>query len=287
MGDNQYPPQPSPIREGRNAASLFTLHFSLKQRAAFTLAEVLITLGVIGVVAALTMPSLIANYQKKVWVNQLKTTYSKLNEGFRQIMAQEGCTDLICAGLMDSSYNFVFNESNINKIVTTLKLSNVATPSNSNSIYDYEISAVNKTHLGLFSNLGTSSTYSQYLHGTSPDGVIIGIAFPTNVGNSNPIMILLDINGFKKPNVYGRDVFCLTLIDTGQVVNMYSRASMILLAKKGVKPNPNPDLSLIDAQLESYKELIKQDCNPSSETIIMGGLTCADLIINDGWEMNY
>ena len=286
MRDSQYPPLPSLIREGTQAFSLRPL-LNKRRKAAFTLSEVLITLGVIGVVAALTMPSLIANYQKKVWVNQLKTTYSKLNEGFRQIMAQEGCTDLICAGLMDSSYNFVFNESNINKIVTTLKLSNVATPSNSNSIYDYEISAVNKTQSGLFSNLGTSSTYSQYLHGTSPDGVIIGIAFPTNVGNSNPIMILLDINGFKKPNVYGRDVFCLTLIDTGQVVNMYSRASMILLAKKGVKPNPNPDLSLIDAQLESYKELIKQDCNPSSETIIMAGLTCADLIINDGWEMNY
>ena len=32
----------------------------------FTLAEVLIVLGIIGVVAALTMPSLISNYQKKI-----------------------------------------------------------------------------------------------------------------------------------------------------------------------------------------------------------------------------
>ena len=41
--------------------SLFTTHHSLK-RPAFTLAEVLITLGIIGVVAAMTMPSLVANY---------------------------------------------------------------------------------------------------------------------------------------------------------------------------------------------------------------------------------
>ena len=41
-----------------------TSHFSLK-RPAFTLAEVLITLGIIGVVAAMTMPSLVANYEKK------------------------------------------------------------------------------------------------------------------------------------------------------------------------------------------------------------------------------
>ena len=38
----------------------------------FTLAEVLITLGIIGVVAALTLPSLITNYQKKQIVAQLK-----------------------------------------------------------------------------------------------------------------------------------------------------------------------------------------------------------------------
>lgn len=35
-------------------------------RTAFTLAEVLITLGIIGIVAAMTLPSLIGNYQKKL-----------------------------------------------------------------------------------------------------------------------------------------------------------------------------------------------------------------------------
>ena len=44
----------------------------------FTLAEVLITLGIIGVVAAMTIPTLIANYQKKVLENQFKKGYSTL-----------------------------------------------------------------------------------------------------------------------------------------------------------------------------------------------------------------
>ena len=44
--------------------SRFTSHFSLK-RTAFTLAEVLITLGIIGVVASLTLPSLIHDYKIK------------------------------------------------------------------------------------------------------------------------------------------------------------------------------------------------------------------------------
>ena len=39
---------------------------------AFTLAEVLVTLGIIGVVAALTIPALIANYRNMVLENQFK-----------------------------------------------------------------------------------------------------------------------------------------------------------------------------------------------------------------------
>lgn len=43
-----------------------------KTKKAFTLAEVLITLGIIGIVAAMTIPALIANYQERVIVSQLK-----------------------------------------------------------------------------------------------------------------------------------------------------------------------------------------------------------------------
>ena len=45
---------------------------------AFTLAEVLITLGVIGVVAAMTMPTVIKKYQEQVTVNKVKKIYSTL-----------------------------------------------------------------------------------------------------------------------------------------------------------------------------------------------------------------
>ena len=43
-------------------------------KAGFTLTEVLITLGIIGVVAAMTIPNLITNYQKRSTVIQLKKT---------------------------------------------------------------------------------------------------------------------------------------------------------------------------------------------------------------------
>ena len=49
-------------------------------KKAFTLAEVLITLGIIGVVAALTMPALIANHRKTVVETRLAKFYSTMNQ---------------------------------------------------------------------------------------------------------------------------------------------------------------------------------------------------------------
>ncbi len=51
-----------------------------KRKCAFTLAEVLITLGIIGVVAALTMPTLIANHKKTVVETRLEKFYSAINQ---------------------------------------------------------------------------------------------------------------------------------------------------------------------------------------------------------------
>lgn len=53
----------------------------------FTLAEVLITLGIIGVVAALTMPTLIANYQKTAIKSQFKKSYSVLQQALLKAQA--------------------------------------------------------------------------------------------------------------------------------------------------------------------------------------------------------
>ena len=47
---------------------------------AFTLAEVLVTLGIIGVVAAMTMPTLINNHRRIVFETQFKAAHSIINQ---------------------------------------------------------------------------------------------------------------------------------------------------------------------------------------------------------------
>ena len=50
------------------------------KKAAFTLAEVLISLGIIGIVAALTLPAIISNYKKSVIETSVKKFYTNINQ---------------------------------------------------------------------------------------------------------------------------------------------------------------------------------------------------------------
>ena len=56
-----------------------------KKLNAFTLAEVLITLGIIGVVAAMTLPTLIAKYKEKQTVTAVKTAYSIFSQAYMRL----------------------------------------------------------------------------------------------------------------------------------------------------------------------------------------------------------
>ena len=76
---------------------------------AFTLAEVLITLGIIGVVAAMTLPSLVQNYRKSVVENKLKSEYSLISNAIRMSEAKNGSSEdwATC----DEAYSFECTKS--------------------------------------------------------------------------------------------------------------------------------------------------------------------------------
>ena len=61
-----------------------------KIKTAFTLAEVLITLGIIGVVAALTLPALIQHYKRQDIETRLQKFYSTMNQAIKQSELDNG-----------------------------------------------------------------------------------------------------------------------------------------------------------------------------------------------------
>ena len=65
----------------------------------FTLAEVLITLSILGVVAAISIPNLIRSYEKTLTVTKLKIAYANLEKAAANIRISTGCMnqDITCA----------------------------------------------------------------------------------------------------------------------------------------------------------------------------------------------
>ncbi len=92
------------------------------KKAAFTLAEVLITLGIIGVVAAMTIPTLITSYKEKQTVSQLTKAYSTLSSAFQMMQAEYGTIDTwgltnSVTGMVDDNGNRLYNHDSV-KLVT-------------------------------------------------------------------------------------------------------------------------------------------------------------------------
>ena len=100
--------------------SRFTSHFSLKRPGAthvalcdsvgsfghwcgaFTLAEVLVTLGIIGVVSAMTVPTLMQNYQRQNYVTQLHKVYNELSQALLRYQTDKNAINFKEAGLSGS-----------------------------------------------------------------------------------------------------------------------------------------------------------------------------------------
>ncbi|MBO6088137.1 type II secretion system protein [bacterium] len=198
-----------------------------KRKIGFTLAEVLITLGVIGVVAAITMPILIKNYQRHVWVNQLKANYSLLNQGFQKMKADDGVDNIFdtetwrslnqsCSsgynGTTPTCENFYPNMKKYFKIASIGKLNNYSYKYVNNNIADNYIN-----NAIVLSNGAILWEYNFYTNSTN--NVVCDIAKQYGghmCGQFGSFRI--DVNGQKGPNTLGRDIFKFFISDKGEIV---------------------------------------------------------------------
>ena len=67
--------------------------FTSKMINAFTLAETLITLSIIGVVAAITIPTLQQSYTEQATVNKVKKFYSTMSYAYQKAVGEYGDVD--------------------------------------------------------------------------------------------------------------------------------------------------------------------------------------------------
>ena len=200
-----------------------------KKYNGFTLAEVLITLGIIGVVAALTIPVFIANYKNKVLLNQAKNAYSKLSNALLLVKSQNDYNSYAELFTPNATNDDLIQE--LSKNIQMTKICKSAqggcwnwktkyykkTYYNGNSIYlDYTRSSsavLNDGSVILISNFnknGDCNWVNSYVKRDSKGN-------PLKDENGNNIIandkdyrcgqIIIDVNGAKAPNQMGADTF--------------------------------------------------------------------------------
>ncbi len=166
---------------------------------AFTLAEVLITLAIIGVVAALTIPTVVRNYQKQQAVTQLKKTYSALANTTSLAIANEGpVTTWDVEGAGSGAVAFTNRY-----LVPYLKVAK-----NCETETAGECSFKHMYLNGECKNCSLDANYARFF---LTDGTLIGV-YTFNGEGSNGYYykyanIIIDINGKRNPNVWGKDIF--------------------------------------------------------------------------------
>ncbi len=217
----------------------------------FTLSEVLITLVIIGVIAAITVPLIVTNYQKQQTVSKLKKVYSTISNAVNLSSLQNGSSSDNWANDSDYSALEYFNTylKPYMQILKTCK-NNVecgytsSTPWSylSGTVYDWHLSEVASTRKFFYLSDGVFvAIKTGYLDAASGEAVYSNIVF------------FIDVNGTKGPNKFGRDVFVLQ--DT---------------ESKGILPN-GAGYSQTD---------INNNCKSGGS-----GTYCFQKIVNDSWEI--
>ena len=176
------------------------------KKFAFTLAEVLITLTIIGVIAVLTIPNLMKKWEDAHTVSAVKEVYSILNNAIKMAVMENGPVEEW--DWPDKTTNLI-NNQNANYIIDVLK------PYMKFSKICYSADGC-MPNVSVYKNLnGNDISYGWTDHLSYGKAILsngMAISFAT-YGNANSstktswTSIRVDVNGQKGPNRYGYDVF--------------------------------------------------------------------------------
>lgn len=200
-------------------------------KAAFTLAEVLITLGIIGVVAAMTLPSLVNKINMRHYIAQLKSDYSILSQAQAAIIAEYGsfqngiqnCDNVSGSGAKHKCFRDAF--AKYLKSIRTCEVPYKLGDSKNSCFTEFsQIKLLN----------GSSATYN-YLNDDAAtmilangsvvlfylDSASCAFNFEGYFNYKRCGWVTIDVNGLKKPNTFGKDIYVLYVMDKSVKPLMY------------------------------------------------------------------
>ena len=184
----------------------------VNMKKAFTLSEVLITLGVIGIVAAMTLPAVINNSRNKQLEAGLKRSYSVLGQALNMYQAETGERvlpekEIILNDILKKYLNVIDDCGNFRNPEGVVFHSKCLQLGSKNTVY--------RTYSG---ELITSPGYFDDGQFVLNDGSLVLVENPVHL---NRMYISVDVNGLNKnPNRFGHDLFMFQIDKKGMLLPM-------------------------------------------------------------------
>lgn len=182
------------------------------KRFGFTIAEVLITLGIIGVVAAITIPTLIQKQREKAFHTAWKKTYAVMSNAI-----------LLTAQDYGGSFSGAFASNKTNTELRDAILKHVQyIKSCKETVKDgCWHTPENWWQLSGHAAPVTNASKEKFPAAILKDGTLIQFAYissPVDCNNNEALTHAdVDINGFKKPNVIGKDIYRFNILCNGSI----------------------------------------------------------------------
>lgn len=230
-----------------------------KRFLGFSLSEALLAIAIIGIIAAITIPNIIASYQKQAMITLLQKAYLELGQNLIILRTEaynktfyQSLLSLQGRSITNTAGRFLVGDANNKPYYNILKdCETTAQPCFATS---YSNINGNNTE-----NFSCNNGYNVLLK----SGTAICI-IPADAGN--PAKVHVDVNGTEGPNIGGRDMFTFYIYDD------YS------IDEKDITPD-----KIKNGTAESEREtLFNNSC--LSSTI---GEGCFGKLLNDNWKMNY
>ena len=186
-------------------------------KRAFTLAEVLITLGIIGIVAALTLPALIGKYKEKQTITAVKAAYSTFSQVFMQIVNDYGSLSALAPNTQSGEHNSGLKENAnytikvMQKYIKTIKTCDKDT----NCMMGIAYKTLDGSQSEIWDNYPNLQT-GILANGTS-FWILNECGMETQTDGGACAQVGFDINGGKKPNIMGEDFFWFYIYDNGKI----------------------------------------------------------------------
>ena len=209
--------------------------------SAFTMAEILLSLTIIGVVAAITLPSLTGNINERTWDTQRKAIYARMSQAISLMPALNGYGTLddtadsaaetfVTAGLSKVlKINNICDNEHLADCGVVTSLTNVAGSQTSMPTTLYELSSWFRSAAYCDSSYSTSDTKAAAFETQNGESVIVfynqscvtqSLGGTTQYGSvftfpeSNMcVNFIYDLNGNKGPNTVGKDIGIMTVFN--------------------------------------------------------------------------